>query len=1287
MCNLFRFRCTYFIIILTLILCACIGGCSFQQLEEYLNPGTREPLALVISNKEDLSSNAIYKQISKTLDYTSIPYFNHDLSVADKPLHISPSVKLAYITTNMVEQLKNDEVELLIRFVAEGHQLIILAPVFDDRIAYLMGLKKNPSYEIDNVAEGYHFHTDIFPGYRGRSLKTLNPYQHRGIKGSEFIKEKNVLATAINDTTYPVITERKIGQGSSIFFNTIQTEEKDYRGLIFSAGLRVLEGYPYRIANASTIFLDDFPAPLYNEKLPPVDEEYDITHAEFVHNVWWPDMKALADSFDISYTALLTFNYNATVVPPFNFDEWEANKFTIGGITQNTSPWLAQDISKSRHELGFHGYNHFSLWLKDWQNEGFMEAALRAARKRWTINNLGTLPQAYVPPTNEIDSVGLASINKAFSEIKYMSSIYNGDVEDGGGREFGPDPYIPSLFNYPRVTSGFVDNEFSMLSQNSMFLYTGIWTHFIHPDDVFQVMQRAEDNYRSRNPLGLGWHSSKTHNYGLYEVFKQRLERTVRTYPGIRFQTVSQSVPIVRNWLFTQSHYHVIDSTLKISTETTKSGIRQNKEKFWFVYVSDKNRPQFERALLDSETEFAASNIWDGKLYQFLTTSDTLALPVLNTGAVSAGYEQDIVRILADYRDYTGLYGESRWVDTRFEDALSALKGNPTSESLQDTVIALAVEFDSLETAISVLEKRIIHRSNWSAQDIEQLLKFYGWRGQLDRAFSFLEQLWTTFSDHSIIMFKNMMVERYGAPSLDFQKMWAERELVLEPENELLLRHMVYLHYSNESWPERKHYIKRLIDLNPRSDTLYKFALDNSIAYDEPQNTLEWLREFPDEVSIQLQPLAASIAYLYANEGETTRALMWTNKTDQIPNITELEWLLQQKRYHDFITRSEIYMKEQPSNDSLRAYIGLKLIFEHFVEEGYDTLYPLFEQDNAQPQTKKLVYTEIGYMDFEQKKQFYNTYPSFFPDSLKANLNSTYRQNEGFEIGTSNSFATDNYENEKATLGIYAQWGDRSGATYRFTVEEGIVSSNILENNELHELHHLNYRYSQSFGGQATQLFISGGTYFDNQKTRPELSAGILFSKPSSFTSTKIQFEPVFTNRSIQLDMNQIRAEIYRDDYWFNNNGVQSTLSLSGKWYSNNVLAYEGLFRLYWKMPFSTRLSQLRPLADLSYADATEKFLFAMPYYTPDKILTKGGGMEFSYKNKLYDPGFSTGISFMAKHNIHDGTFYSGNARLSARINKYWQLSLQGALSTSNIYRYNHVGLNISHIFPKKFVE
>src|SRR5690625_7866035 len=98
-------------------------------------------------------------------------------------------------------------------------------------------------------------------------------------------------------------------------------------------------------------------------------------------------MKVLADSFDINYTALLIFNYNATVVPPFNFDEWEGNKFTINGVTQSTSSWIANDISESRHELGFHGYNHFSLWLKDWQHMGFMEAALRAARKRWIINN------------------------------------------------------------------------------------------------------------------------------------------------------------------------------------------------------------------------------------------------------------------------------------------------------------------------------------------------------------------------------------------------------------------------------------------------------------------------------------------------------------------------------------------------------------------------------------------------------------------------------------------------------------------------------------------------------------------------------------------------------------------------------------------------------------------------------------------------------------------------------------------------------------------------------------
>src|SRR5699024_9467775 len=112
------------------------------------------------------------------------------------------------------------------------------------------------------------------------------------------------------------------------------------------------------------------------------------------------------------------------------------------------------------------------------------------------------------------------------------------------------------------------------------------------------------------------------------------------------------------------------------------------------------------------------------------------------------------------------------WYDTRLRDAVAALEKNPASKNLQNKVIDLSHEFDSVSVAIPILERRLLAQSEWSTDDIQQLLKYYGWEGAPDRAFSFLEKLWSKYADQSILTLKKMMVARYGTPGPDFQKRW-----------------------------------------------------------------------------------------------------------------------------------------------------------------------------------------------------------------------------------------------------------------------------------------------------------------------------------------------------------------------------------------------------------------------------------------------------------------------------------------------------------------------------------
>jgi len=103
------------------------------------------------------------------------------------------------------------------------------------------------------------------------------------------------------------------------------------------------------------------------------------------------------------------------------------------------------------------------------------------------LTNFKDLPKSYVPPSNYIDSTGLAKLSQGMPSLKYMQSTYLGEFEEGGLREFDPDPYNNHFFDFPRISSGYVLAPTNEWEIESMYMCTGIWTHFVHPDDVYQI--------------------------------------------------------------------------------------------------------------------------------------------------------------------------------------------------------------------------------------------------------------------------------------------------------------------------------------------------------------------------------------------------------------------------------------------------------------------------------------------------------------------------------------------------------------------------------------------------------------------------------------------------------------------------------------------------------------------------------------------------------------------------------------------------------------------------------
>jgi hypothetical protein len=164
--------------------------------------------------------------------------------------------------------------------------------------------------------------------------------------------------------------------------------------------------------------------------------------------------------------------------------------------------------------LFFYGYNHRSLlgdpgnrtdenyWLKtetgetDSGTQRTMRSSVKAARERWIQDGLGPLPTTYVAPNNKIDGTGLLALRDAFPEIRIFASDITIPFKKGGRLDYGEDPVNPHFFALPRWTSGYLNTDSVRLKAVSQLAHFGVWSHFIHPDDLFDP---------GRNPEGRTW--------------------------------------------------------------------------------------------------------------------------------------------------------------------------------------------------------------------------------------------------------------------------------------------------------------------------------------------------------------------------------------------------------------------------------------------------------------------------------------------------------------------------------------------------------------------------------------------------------------------------------------------------------------------------------------------------------------------------------------------------------------------------------------------------------------
>lgn len=485
-----------------------------------------EPMLIVI-NREDEVEQPFVQTMCDALDAMRLPWLVID--PREEPLPLDTSSNVVVCTRSMNVML--DEIEALVPWLeAGGHMGLCMTPTLDDAFFVLYRILGITEYSVEYMPyKGYRFITDIIPLLQDVS------YMGDGDLNDYFLPVRlqsdcRVHLETTEDHPSPLMWERDYGEGRVVVFNTTLMSGKDARGYATAVVSAMEDVLVYPIINAGMVFIDDFPAPQpegFDERLLQ-DFGYDIQG--FFRHYWWPDMKALAWQYGVEYSGVLIETYNDRVEPPFEPED-------EGALLR----FYASELLHSGGEIGLHGYNHMSLNFEGfvyppdvkynlWPSEESMAEALlelyRYAKLLFPDEEFLT----YVPPSNYLSPEGQAVLRETLPSVRVISGLY---LREAGNnalvQEFGEE--IDGSISVPRLSSGFIPTEYNRMVIASEMAFHGVYSHFIHPDDVLDEARGAASGWRA-----------------MYAGFQEMLQTMVDTYPAIRFVTAADGAAAVQRY-------------------------------------------------------------------------------------------------------------------------------------------------------------------------------------------------------------------------------------------------------------------------------------------------------------------------------------------------------------------------------------------------------------------------------------------------------------------------------------------------------------------------------------------------------------------------------------------------------------------------------------------------------------------------------------------------------------------------------------------------------------------
>lgn len=396
---------------------------------------------------------------------------------------------------------------ILDQYLNDGGSIVSLIEGRYDKLAPYLGIKEQRRNI--RASTGYRIESGFFTGEDVSLVDRIVTWEPGwGIPVDDAV----ILATDYSKRT-PLLWKAKVNNGNVLVWNWGNFVYGEFLGFILESFIYIQPIGVSATPALSIMYLDDWPLPMYNIIKKPIK----TIDTEFYTDVWWGGIKDLLAKWKQPFSSYAIFNYNATTKPPFETGEF----FVAKG---NAPTEIAYEHLDTGIELGLHGYNHISPTLQKtsinshvWFSKEEMAIGFTHAKNEW-IRLLGeySLPRTYVAPHNIISTDGVEVLHKVFPTIKSISTLRAGEGE-GETHDFGPHPDFPEIYMMPRMTSGYLFTSEIKSGVVSGIIGPGLWSHFIHADDVF-------DAHRSQ---GKSWEDLKNE-------FSSMIGFVRKNYPWLR---------------------------------------------------------------------------------------------------------------------------------------------------------------------------------------------------------------------------------------------------------------------------------------------------------------------------------------------------------------------------------------------------------------------------------------------------------------------------------------------------------------------------------------------------------------------------------------------------------------------------------------------------------------------------------------------------------------------------------------------------------------------------------